>query len=162
MNRYIFLDVDGVLNSENTYKSFDKRTSDSLLDLYMILRLKKIVAATDAKIILSSSWRLSSKSMDDLCYELDKYDLHISGVTPDNFSTRANQIKEWLDKHHPPYECCAIVILDDDWMEDDYMRQFQVKTNQSGECQGLQDKHISKAIQILERYNKKGMMHDVP
>ena len=47
-------------------------------------------------------------------------------------------------------------------MEDDYMRQFQVKTNWSGDCQGLQDKHVSKAIQIIESYNKKGMIDDVP
>lgn len=45
--KVIFLDIDGVLNSKGT----------STLDDTYISRLKEIVKATDAKIVLSSSWK---------------------------------------------------------------------------------------------------------
>ena len=48
---YIFLDVDGVLNSDKSLM-----TDDSLEDA-LIENLKVIVEKTNAKIILSSAWR---------------------------------------------------------------------------------------------------------
>lgn len=54
MTKYIFLDIDGVLNSEHTW---DDNITDSISDQYLE-NLRHIVEKTDAKIILSSSWRI--------------------------------------------------------------------------------------------------------
>ena len=68
--KIIFLDIDGVLNSENhgieMYKQMKAHELDEntyyhtwdLPDEDTLLPLKKIVDATGAKIVLSSSWRL--------------------------------------------------------------------------------------------------------
>ena len=48
--KVIFLDIDGVLKEED----YDAEFKDECF-----ARLKKIIAATDAQIILSSSWRIS-------------------------------------------------------------------------------------------------------
>lgn len=48
MNKYIFLDIDGVLITEKGYGE---------LDVFCQLQLKNIVDVTNAKIVISSSWR---------------------------------------------------------------------------------------------------------
>ena len=53
--KVIFLDIDGVLNSDASLMVDDRVEGD------LILNLKYIVDKTDAKIILSSSWRLYFK-----------------------------------------------------------------------------------------------------
>lgn len=55
MKKIIFLDVDGVLNNQNTFKKV-QRVSD-MLDPYLILLANRIVEATGAEVVLSSSWR---------------------------------------------------------------------------------------------------------
>ena len=54
--RVIFLDIDGVLNHDTSMElTKDYWTKP---ETYLIERLKKIIDATDAKIVLSSDWRL--------------------------------------------------------------------------------------------------------
>ena len=68
--KVIFLDIDGVLNSVNTFKKryeehqkINKWTLE--IDLKMLENLKEIVEKTDAKIVLSSSWRVFFRKEDD-------------------------------------------------------------------------------------------------
>ena len=77
MKKVIFLDVDGVLNSAKTLYE------DSSLEDNLILNLKELVNKTEAKIILSSSWRLSTEAVATLMDKLDKFGLVISGMTCD-------------------------------------------------------------------------------
>ena len=64
--KVIFLDIDGVLNTSQTFIEIDnefiktgKRRIE--IDLDRVELLKEIVDATGAVIVLSSSWRLSGK-----------------------------------------------------------------------------------------------------
>ena len=77
MKKVIFLDVDGVLNSSRTLHE------DISLEDDLILNLKELVDKTKAKIILSSSWRLSAEAVATLMDKLDKFGLIISGMTCD-------------------------------------------------------------------------------
>ena len=87
MKKVIFLDVDGVLNSSRTlYESIS-------LEDDLILNLKEIVNKTKAKIILSSSWRLSTEAVATLIDKLDKFGLAISGMTYDGVDL------DWLEKY---------------------------------------------------------------
>ena len=67
MNKYLFLDIDGVLNhdewfeSEN-YKKHQENWKKSMFDPECVARVNKILEATGAKLVVSSSWR----SMSDL------------------------------------------------------------------------------------------------
>ena len=86
--KVIFLDVDGVLNSQQL---FEKCEDDQLIsvDEDNIKNLKTIVDATGAKIVLSSSWRYGwaehSDAVQDWCQILvdilAKYDLKIIDKT---------------------------------------------------------------------------------
>lgn len=59
----IFADVDGVLNEDST----PTRTKNSLvfIDSDKLLRLKRIVDATGAKIVLSSTWRYAPSASEN-------------------------------------------------------------------------------------------------
>ena len=84
--KIIFLDVDGVLNSNITRR----RTTDGFIFVSgrHIKNLKRIIDATGAKVVLSSSWRMGrddpSRNGDflELRDELQCYDISFYGFTP--------------------------------------------------------------------------------
>lgn len=113
--KVIFLDVDGVLNSENTFfKLRSEQDTIFYIDPYMALLVARIVEATDAKIVLSSSWRHHP----DGIAVVEKRVWKILDVTPDmplsggvEAMERGKEIQAWLDKHP---EVTKYAILDDD------------------------------------------------
>ena len=93
--KIIFLDIDGVLNSENHGKELHKLLEQGKMsekkyydtwDLPYegtLLPLKKIVDETNAQIVLSSSWRLLGKKRIDLLNEIFKpYGFQIMDIIP--------------------------------------------------------------------------------
>ena len=84
--KVIFLDVDGVLNDQMWLHLL----MDSEIDEVRVARLAEIVKATDAKIVLSSSWRVLVDELDDtdmyiwddFVNKLRKFGLKIYDRTP--------------------------------------------------------------------------------
>lgn len=134
-------------------------------------RLVKIVRKTGAKIVISSSWRFTlfsdgiAKGIrdDDLkfWYLVRKYNLEVIGRTPrsDN-GYRAEEILTWLSKHED--EVDKFVILDDErydlecFVDKELVQTSSVKKGQMikghwQETTGLRNKHVKKAIKILNR-----------
>lgn len=67
MNKYLFLDIDGVLNHDEWfesvhYKKHQENWKKSMFDPECVARVNKILDATGARLVVSSSWR----SMTDL------------------------------------------------------------------------------------------------
>lgn len=104
--RVVFLDIDGVLN----YAGFKKRAFGYyFVDDEKIKLLKEIVDKTDAKIVLSSTWRLerfpdcrdtaprSYKLYHKLVRKLKDFDLEIYSHTPIlPKGCRGKEIEQWL------------------------------------------------------------------
>jgi len=117
----IFLDIDGVLYSSNHYKwlkTKGKRNKDKygfLFDPKCVKNFNDIIRKTDAKIVISSSWRSGGlKTMQD-CFSDRGVKGEIIGLTPigtiDNlYFCRAEEIKAWLTKNGVPEK---FVIIDD-------------------------------------------------
>jgi hypothetical protein len=184
--RVIFLDVDGVLNGYNFwnqlgYKITSKTKSKKLKKWYRDLvepfgihilkfkRLVKIVRKTDAKIVISSSWRFTLFSdekakdnhEDDLkfWYLIKKYKLEVIGRTPRSHDGRRDkEILTWLSKHED--EVDGFVILDDErfdlecFVDKELVQTSSVKEGQMikgswRESTGLKNKHVKQAIKIL-------------
>ena len=84
--KVIFLDIDGVLNSN--------RSTEPIIAEDMVKRLAHIARKTGASIVLSSSWRYEyarhinsesdyyDKDVDRLIILLKKYGLEIADITP--------------------------------------------------------------------------------
>lgn len=159
--RVIFLDIDGVLNSKEFFQNRQPTQGLNEIDEEKVKLLQQIVQATNAKIVLTSTWRIYDKA--DKVYQhlvdvLAKYDLSIFDCTPWINENRPHEIAVWLsmwkalmDVHE---HILGFVSLDDDFTAKQYARygmQHQlIKTTFYGEHGGLQPEHVQQAIDILK------------
>lgn len=155
MTKIIFLDIDGVLNSIDL--SLYKRSSEveptrllNNVDPIRVGILKWIVDMTDAKIVISSSWR-HGKTPDWFIGFFEGFNWcfpPVIGCTPDLDGIRGEEVKTYLDANYnepPPH-----VIFDDD--SDFYEDQPFIHVSR---ITGLSLKHAIKAIDYLGLKNKK-------
>ena len=137
--KIIFLDVDGVLNSIQDRFSW---TIES--DKHLIL-LACIVRRTDAKIVVSSSWRILDSTLGVLKRRLEDFSMSIYGKTCySRHGIRGLEIKEWLDNHN---DIESFVILDDE--VSDIKEYFPNNFVQTSMKIGLQKEDVEKCIHIL-------------
>ena len=154
MSKFIFLDVDGVLNSI----TFDKYCKDNglhdwwdygLLDQKCIMWLKQLVYYTGANIVVCSSWRVSAHHMNRLAQQLGLYGLNIYGVTnTDTSMNRGQQIMEWVYNHE---DCDNFVVFDDDNDDHDYPPEAEVTAHLVVPLrrEGLREVDIEEGYKIL-------------
>lgn len=155
--KIIFLDVDGVLNNENTKASAPSGCMG--VEDKLISKLVKIVTETDAKIVLTSDWKIGWESFDIYCSEdakylnrkLKKYGLKISAKTYDDhiydrfFEDRGRGIHKFLEKVQ---NVESYVVIDDHTFTDfdDEIMLYLALTDYKT---GLTDEDTAKAIFIL-------------
>ena len=167
MAKYIFLDIDGVLNSEHTLDQTSEHNASIICDQYLE-NLRNIFEKTDAKLALSSSWRVYFEStIDDpkhsygvqLVQALAKHNLKLHNATPfvkGQFSNeRGLEIKTYIDQH----KITDYVVIDDEEFSDfkthlDMYRFVQATFGNETttiETEGLNKKVAEKAIEILNK-----------
>lgn len=127
--KIIFLDIDGVLNHERFYKErFEKRNDAyklerpySEIDPECVNNLNQLVKETQAKIVISSTWRNSGLKYCEDALKFHGFDGEIIDITPNLRSEnclRGNEILKWTkDNQHlvgDHYNFTEYVILDDD------------------------------------------------
>ncbi len=165
--KVIFLDIDGVLKEED----YDAEFKDECF-----ARLKQIVDATGAEIILSSSWRIDywefvengyqtdDEKILDLYNHFEKYGLKVSGRTDYTIrsgpSSRPDEIRRWITDKEDLETFC--IIDDDDFYKWKWLSQFLVVTRvrvqserryEEWQCT-LSDADVDRAITILNRDHK--------
>ena len=156
--KVIFLDVDGVLNSNCS--------TEPTIAEDMVKRLAHIVEKTKASIVLSSSWRYDyvhhinsgsdyyDKDVACLIKLFKKYGLEIADTTPLSYingaHSRPYEIRTWLASQA---NVKRFVILDDDFWHWNYLDDFVVCTTHISSkgitIYGLTDDDVQKAIDIL-------------
>ena len=120
--------------------------NEDMLDERAIVQLKKIVEATNAEIVLSSSWRWYKETRDKIHHQLRQKGIDFVDTTPreiDITMSRGAEIKAWLD-NHPEVE--KFVILDDDELQIEEYLPYHVKTTFK---YGLTREKAAEAIKIL-------------
>ena len=139
--KIIFLDIDGVLNHHKTRTI--TRDGWCFVEDYMVQNLALIIRNTNAKIVLSSTWRIDwnqeDESRNGLCFEdlrnkFHEYGIDIMDKTGPTRHTRGQEIEEWLanwDWNKEPIE--HFVIIDD--MAD--IAPFQANFIQTDPSKGL-------------------------
>ena len=108
----IFLDFDGVLNTRRF-----RAAQSGMIDEKHMTFLRRIVDATGARVVLSTSWRIhwdvSPEKLSETGWEIDrifgKYGIEIIGKISEGLD-RAQEIRHWLDCHP---DVGQYVILDD-------------------------------------------------
>lgn len=149
--KVLFLDVDGVVNSEDyaLYRFYGKKfTLDEFIDERPIVLLNYIIKKTDAKVVLSSSWRGDLENTEKRL-KAGGLQYDIFDITPYCESrVRGEEIQAWIDKYekdHEPLE--SYVILDDD---DDILPEQLNNFVQCDFHHGLTCVDVYKAIEILK------------
>lgn len=157
--KIIFLDIDGVLNY---HSCFDNLTENSDVvtpehniawNKRCVRELNRILDKTDAKIVVSSTWRSLNYLYSMIVNDMGIKEGSIIGRTPDRLpitmyggTCRGDEIKAWLVNTDIITE--NIVILDDDDDMGDLMG-YLVQTDWFGD--GLNRSIADKAITILDK-----------
>lgn len=112
--KIIFLDIDGVLNCENAYRSGEcnytewvnhrgEKDHHQTFCSWSKELLNKLIDETDAKIVISSTWRSSGIEFMKSVWELEGMSGEIIGLTPnfrgevDGYTIpRGCEIEKWL------------------------------------------------------------------
>lgn len=139
--KIIFLDVDGVLNSE--LDSFDWYVQTD----YHFELLKSLVDKTQAKIVLSSSWRKSKDSLETIKSRLQDFGIDVYDVTPSinsPYSKRGDEIKQWIDTQD--FSISSFIILDDNSDMCEYTTTNLIQTDIKI---GFQKQDYEKALKML-------------
>lgn len=134
----LFLDIDGVLNSELWFrkrsKSNDTRRDHdlSMIDPDAVEYLNDFVTKTECRVILSSTWRRNTP-LDEMTSLLKEkgFEHEVTGATPafnDPHSVRGNEIRAWLKNNiSNDSDFNRYVIFDDSsdmllWQKDNFFR----------------------------------------
>lgn len=161
--KVIFLDIDGVINSNFWLESHEKEISDgTLIDKDKVELLAKIVHKTGAELVMHSGWRFwfdndmkpIRKEAQNLIDLLLDSGLSIYSMTPDltteeirktkMFSkVKASEIFLWL-KQNPNID--KWIVMDDIDLHNDELGIRQIRTNAKI---GLTEKDADKAIEML-------------
>ena len=144
--KVIFLDIDGVLNSNFWNNTHQREISDgTLVDAEKVKLLAELIRTTGAGIILHSGWKYwfddavkpLRKEAERLQVMLAEEGITISGITPDHsteeirrtkrFSLiKAGEILAWLDAHKEVHKWLVIDDLD---LHNEEVAKHQVKTD---------------------------------
>lgn len=147
IRKYLFLDIDGVLNSAKYFEAlkYGSLENKDALDPVAVARLNRITDATGAKIVVSSSWRHAFEHTPNMLFYLLKEEGitgEMIGITPTTTWSRWCEIKLWLDNNIIPE---SFIIIDDM----DYMGDLQRHLINTKWAYGLLDEHVERAIKKL-------------
>lgn len=152
---YVFLDVDGVLNSSKWFhhvyqeKGNAARHPHDHLDPTAIKRFNRIIQETGAVIVISSTWRMG-RTVEELQELLGMHRLkgQIVGKTPHfGFAggVRGEEILDWLKQVNE--QDAVFIAIDDDAYDMDPVKDKLVQTDNQV---GIQDYDVEKAIKMIE------------
>jgi hypothetical protein len=159
--KVIFLDIDGVLNSDRSQAAFGHRPWPTaprnwqFFDEAAVRLLARVVEQLDARVVLSSSWRADLKAPEDLAALGERLGLPIIGATPFSVpgpwgdalscANRGEQIAAWLSAHP---KVASWVIVDD--VDDMLLEQKERFVHVDGRV-GLSVEDAQRMAHILAR-----------
>ena len=156
--KVIFLDKDGVLNSEEYFDKIEGiniKGVESDVDIEKVKLLKEAVDETGAKVVVTASARYTRNGQ--LLNQLLREYQILLDLTPFINNKRGIEIKKWLSEHP---EAEDFVILDDeifDSYDEELMKKLIKISNGNGISlgEGLQRKDIEQIIQRLGKKREK-------
>ncbi len=148
--KIVFLDFDGVLNSEKYLHRCGKE--GLAIDPSKMVLLKQIIDAAGAAIVLTTSWREHWESCDEKCDPIGRainhifhqFDLRIFDKTPSLRQSREEEIGAWLKAHA---EIESFAVLDDRFLDSELIRGHFVKT--ANYLDGLDETNVERVIELL-------------
>lgn len=110
--KILFLDVDGVLNKTSDYEVIMPDNHVLRLNTVLVGRLKRVLEVTDAKVVLSSTWRLTEGGREFL--EASGIPIMDRTHDPEKDKVRGHQIQRWLNAYKAKLGVESYAIVDDE------------------------------------------------
>lgn len=112
MKKFIFLDIDGVLNSQNKIEKNKKykHNQSNDIDPILVKVLNKLIKESDCEIVISSSWRVLGIDLLNSIFEEVGICKSIYGLIGYTRSDRGIDIKNYIYKNNIE----NYVVIDDD------------------------------------------------
>ena len=147
--KIVFLDFDGVITT------YDSKWN---IDLNKLALLDKIIEQTNAKIVVTSSWKHGSKDVEDFKTRIytRRCSKNVKDETPfgkfvnqiyditDGCGYRGDEVEKYLNNHKDEVE--SYVILDDD---DDFKEEQLFNFVQTDTYEGITEREVKLCIGIL-------------
>lgn len=172
MRKYIFLDFDGVLNTENNLKALREQgypLSDKYgpyFDPTSVANLATTIEQTKAEIVISSTWKIDGldimkkmwieRSLPGKVIDITPSDIfgmkEIDFSNPDDFVGRGREIQQWIGQNGSTKD--RYMILDD---LDDMLQSQKPVFIQIDPRIGITEKDAQNAIEILTKKMKTAM-----
>lgn len=131
----LFLDLDGVLHSVEARE--DEFFSDRC-----VCALRRLLDSCNAKVVLSSTWRLSTPLRQEAYSQLEERGVQIVGETP-KLRSRAAEIEAWLEEN-----CPSQWLVLDDLPLDELPAEHVVRTDPFA---GLTESDVEEALQKIHK-----------
>ena len=143
--KVIFLDFDGVITTlESKWR----------IDIEKVRLVERLCDDTDAKIVVSSTWRAGHENAESFKNELvrklgdnaktcEKFLGRIVGLTDRSGSCRGDEVGEYLDSHRDIEE---YVIIDDD---SDFLDEQLFNFVQTDYIEGITEREVKLCRQVL-------------
>ena len=159
--KVIFLDIDGVLNSDEYLDKVKKSEIQGIerdIDVEKVKLLKRAIDETGARVVLSSSWRYTRNAR-DLKELLANYGIRVDS-TPYIQDERGLEIKKWLSENQGVED---FIILDDeifDSFDEELIKKLVKVSNGNGRSlgEGLLPKDVD---EIIERLGRKKVKEEI-
>ena len=153
--KVIFVDVDGVLNSDDFIDSVKGKQD---IDIKTVLLLKRAIEETGAKIVMDTSFRYTQSFLK--VQEMLLQNGIMFDKTPFIDNERGKEIRQYLSKHKDIED---YILLDDVVFPDfdDELLSHLIKmddTNTRGIGKGLQEKDVE---EIIRRFGRKKNFKEV-
>ncbi len=154
MRKIIFLDFDGVLNTEyyqGLLQFQGKQWQDehgAFFDPKAVRQLKRVIDTTGADIVVESSWKyLGLEAMQEL-WMVRNLQGKVIDITPSltGNTSKGEEIAAWLSEHATPDT--RYVIIDDEYVVLDSQITYFIWTNP---YEGLTEDQADRVISILNR-----------
>ena len=155
--KVLFVDIDGVLRNEAFFKENMFETvadhTDGLFKFHKasVDNLNHITEKTGAKLVISSSWRLSRETNElDNLFKYNGFKGEVIGVTPVYLETythaipRGKEISDWLAKN--PVENYCIIDDCNDMLEEQEEHLIWID-----EKVGITETDAERAVEILSK-----------
>ena len=160
---YLFLDIDGVLNSNVSRASRMKRPGCTMLQAGIpsedhLLLLERLVSAVSSlatcRIVLSSTWRLDPADREEVVRALSTVGLKLFGDTPDLgiSSNRVHEIRKWLSDN---VDASPVWLAIDDMPLLNYSLEGELidedHFERTYDTDGLSEDNVTSAVAKLQR-----------
>ncbi len=153
--KIVFLDIDGVLNYRDCWERSCNKNTQNVWDADCVNELNRIIKETNAKIVVSSTWRLFKGAYALVIGKMGIKEGTIIGKTKDYLpiiksggTCRGDEIQDWLDNIGCDIENFVILDDDDDMGE---LLPYLIQTDFDG--RGLTKEIADKVILFLNKTN---------